>query len=331
MTEQHGATLALVRALLFAEPPSTESKWRATAEAARLFSVLEGLRARTEAALPDAPGDVRALLDDARAEAAIGAALSLRCAVAVCAATSEAVVVKGGALLATGVIAPGDRYAADLDVLTSRKGVGAATRALSDLGFRLVPTIRHDGQARSSVEWPGGIWRNDAGSVVDLHIVAQLPQETVTANSSVGRVRVPSLVATVSGLCRHVEHHHLDARPALLRHALDLEALRRRMSTVEWDLAARDRHVRRSLSAVDRLSLAAQRGDAKAVALQLSSHRRPSLVLHLRHAARRALQFARHERAQLPWLLFPHPRYLEASRHAAQPLAHAYARRLLGR
>jgi hypothetical protein len=331
MADSRSATLALTRALLWAEFPSSESEWRTTAEAARCFGVLEGFRARAGAALGDAPQDVRALLDDARAEAAMGAALSLRCAAAVCAATSEAVVVKGGALLATGVIAPGDRYATDVDILTTHAGAAATTRALADYGLRLVPSIRHDGRTRSSVEWPGGIWRSDDGVVVDFHVVARLPRETLLTDSELGAIRTPTMMATAIGLCRHVEQHHLDARHALLRHALDLDALRNRMGAAQWNIAVRDRHVRRSLAAVERLALAARRGDFEAVGAQLSGGRHASVALRLHHAARRAFQFAIHERALLPWLLFPHPRYLKASRHAAQPLAKAYAQRLFGR
>ncbi len=333
MAETPEARLALVRALLLGVAPATHAGWRTVlAEAARV-AVLEGLRASLADALPEAPDDVRDALDDARADAAVHAALSLRSAASICAACPQAVVVKGAALLAAGVLAPGARYASDVDVLVTREDAPAATRALAATGHRLLPTLRHDGHVRSGHEWPGGVWQAPGGATVDLHVVARPLAETQRCTTPHGEVRIPSNVAIAVGLCRHVERHHHDTRRGVLRHALDLRAVRVHVSAATWRTIVRDPHAARGVATLEALTRAAHAGDADALARTLADDRRGSVWRHAERSLRRALQIARHERSQLPWLIFPHPRYVRASRPgtSSTSLASAYARRLLGR
>jgi hypothetical protein len=193
----------------------------------------------------------------------------------------RSVVLKGGALLAYGVVAPGARHLDDIDLWVRPRDASAAWDLLIGAGFRPVsstPSSTHAGI--DSLDAPTHqlpMLRSPHGALLELHLESHASGDAGDFDAcwAAGRdvdvfgskVRVPSLPHLLEQVCAHVVVHHfgdlrywprhVDDINAILRAAPELAAWRERPDEVGLSLrvAHGAAHPQRADAALSRLFL----------------------------------------------------------------------------
>jgi hypothetical protein len=153
----------------------------------------------------------------------------------------DALLLKGGALLALGVVQPWERHLDDVDVWVRRTDARRAWDTLLAAGFVPVgpaPSATHAGV--DSLDAPTHqlpMLRSPHGALLELHVESHADGDAgdfdacYAAGSDVDvfgvRVRVPSHLHLLEQLCAHVVRHHFGDLRYWPRHVDDVRALLR--------------------------------------------------------------------------------------------------------
>ena len=223
MTARHGLRSAIRAALIDGAVGDVDE------HLARSLAVLPSLRA---AARCVSPGDVAraqmAMVDLGRVHRRLADA-GILC-----------VVLKGGALLASGRVPLGARHLDDLDILVPAPHATRALQILEADGFVVREGVLHDGTAhrdRHSHQLP--MMMAPGGTMVELHVETHVPDETFedvngdaesaalpTTMPMLAGVRVPAPWRLLRQLCAHVVLHHRAETRLWPRHLFDMQAMK---------------------------------------------------------------------------------------------------------
>lgn len=222
--ERKGLRRAIVLALSGARPDTTGLE-----RAALELGVLPSLRAAAGACDPaDVARALMAMVDLARVVAALGDA------------GIPSVVLKGGALLASGSVRLGGRHTDDLDVLVPEFEAAHALKHLEHLGFVVREGVLHDGtphRNRATHQMPTMVC--PGGTLLEIHTQTHVHGEAFedVMSDSVEvelalpkefravRVRVPAQWRLFRQLCAHVLDHHAGAVRLWPRHLFDVHLM----------------------------------------------------------------------------------------------------------
>ena len=149
----------------------------------------------------------------------------------------RSVVIKGGALLASGRVLPGKRHLDDIDLLVPPADAVRALEQLEARGFRVREGVLHDGtphRDRATHQLPMMV--APGGTLLELHVHAHIDEESfddvyadavdVSTRMPILRgVRVPVAWRLLRQLCAHVVLHHGGESRLWPRHLFDLQAM----------------------------------------------------------------------------------------------------------
>lgn len=143
---------------------------------------------------------------------------------------------KGGALLASTIVAPHERHLDDLDVWLEPAGARAAYDLLVDAGYRASATSTHLGV--SSLDAPTHqlpILRSPFGAVVEIHLESHGRGDAGDFEACYAAgvdvvvlgvlVRVPCTLHLLEQICGHVVVHHVAEQRYWPRHVEDVRRL----------------------------------------------------------------------------------------------------------